>query len=70
MERKFGLAVLRDWGWSFSIESSADGQKYLASVYTTRIPFTSGGMKVLRCMPVFFSKQTGAIYEGKPIGCH
>lgn len=67
--QKFGIGALQGWRWDFSIESSPDGNQYLASVHATHMPPTPGGMKALQCLPVFFSDQTGTIYEGKPIGC-
>lgn len=70
MVRKFGIGAMEGWRWDFSLGFSPDGKQYQVATRSTRMPFTSAGTKALACLPVFFSDQTGAIYQGRAIGCH
>lgn len=63
LTRKFGIGAIRNWSWKFYVDTSPDGKKYQASVHGAS---TQGRVK---CLPVFFSDQSGAIYEGTAIGC-
>ncbi len=63
LARRFGIGEIRNWRWNFYVDTSPDGKEYQASVHGAS---TSTEMK---CLPVFFSDQTGKVYEGKAIGC-
>ncbi|HWG59484.1 MAG TPA: hypothetical protein VN661_10610 [Candidatus Acidoferrales bacterium] len=69
LARKFGISALRNWGWDFFVDLSPNGKEYQASVHATRMPVTPSGAQALHCLPVFFADQTGAVYEGKQLGC-
>lgn len=58
LAKKFGIAALKNWGWKFYLDSSANGKAYQASVHGTST------QRKMKCLPVFFSDQTSTIYEG------